>query len=33
MGWIDLDEDRDRRRVLNAVIKPPGCVKCGEFLD
>jgi hypothetical protein len=32
MGWIDLAEDRDRRRVLNAVIKPLGCVKW-EFLD
>ena len=34
MVWIDLAQDRDRwLALLNAVIKPSGSTKCGEFLD
>ena len=34
MDWIGLAQDRDRwRRLVSAVMKPSGSVKCGEFLD
>jgi hypothetical protein len=34
MEWIELAQDRDRWQApLNAVMKPPGFVKCREFLD
>ena len=34
MDWIDLTQDRDRWRALvTAVMKPPGSITCGEFLD
>jgi len=34
MDWIELAQDKDRRRALvNAVMSPSGSIKCGEFLD
>jgi hypothetical protein len=34
MIWIDLAQNRDRwRGFVNAVMKPSGSIKCGEFLD
>ena len=34
MDWIELAQDKDRRRALvNAVMSPSGFIKCGEFLD
>jgi len=34
MDWIGLAQDRDLwRRLVSAVLLPPGSVKCGEFLD
>ena len=34
MDWVDLAQDRDRRRPLvNAVMNLHGFVKCKEFLD
>ena len=31
MGWIELAQDRDRRRAL--VNEPSGSLICGEFLE
>jgi hypothetical protein len=36
MDWIELAQDRDRRRALVNVMndnEPSGSIKCGEFLD
>ena len=34
MEWIELAQDRVRRRVLmNAVMNLGGCIKCEEFID
>ena len=34
MDWIEVAQDRERRRALvNAVNEPSGSIKCGEFLD
>jgi hypothetical protein len=33
LDWIGLAQDRDRWRApVNAVMKPSGSIKCGEFL-
>jgi len=34
MCWIDLAQDRDRRRaLLKSGNEPSGSIKCGEFFD
>ena len=34
MDWIDLAQNRDRRRgACECGNEPPGSIKCGEFLD
>jgi hypothetical protein len=34
MDWIDLAQDKDRWwAVANEVMKTPGSIQCGEFLD
>jgi hypothetical protein len=34
MDWIELAQDRDRRRALvDVVMNFPGSIKFGEFLD
>jgi hypothetical protein len=33
MDWIDLAQDTDRWWLLKCGSKPPGSIKCREFLD
>jgi hypothetical protein len=34
MDWIDPVQNKDTRRdLVNAIRKPLGSIKCGEFID
>jgi hypothetical protein len=33
INWIDLSQDRNKRRIRECANEPSGSTKCGEFLD